>query len=395
MKKNIAIALIASAFILGGCSSKSVPMSVKDQDITSNKEKAHFIFSRPSGLLTAAGGLDEYIMEFNPITFEPKLIAISAHSGKSIYSVEEGEHYIYVGFESDYGNVLVVKASKGNTYHIDTDYHYTGAFIPPHPILLEENRLAIKSELEKSPCSKKTLNQYLFNPTNKSEGITKTYSSPAHFTIQCDNGHITNVKDDYYTNSIKELDAPKTVTPSEKSIREFSEDKTKFQNYIKRNFALWEAKFKDLPLSEDPFLVVDKQISNDYIGKFDAVQLVDITINKNIDKEFLTEMSKDLSKEFELESKGAKTLHINLMVNNYDSGSMVGRYFASPFSDPRNDFAVIDVSVIFTDENNIEIGKIRITEVEAGGILGGVNTLKSDVISVIAEYTRKNLLKKN
>ena len=397
MKKNIASALIASAFILGGCSSKSVPMSVKDQDITSNKEKAHIVFSRPSGLWSGNGNLDNYIMEFNPSTFEPTtLVSVSGHSEKSIYSVEEGEHYFFILTENFPGNILKMKTLKGKKYYVDTDFHLLIPAIipiPPHPILLEENRLALKSELEKSPCSQKTLNQYLFNSTNKSEGITKTYSSPARFTIQCDNDHITNVKDDYYTNSMQELDTAKTVTSSNNAIHEFTVNKIKFQEKIKNFFPLWEANFKGIPLSENPFLVVEKQISDDYIGKFDAVQLSEMTINKNIDKGFLAEISKDLSKEFEIENKGAKILHINLMVNNYDSGNMAARYFSIPFSDPRKDHGVIDVSIIFMDENNIEIGKIRITEMEIGGFLGGVNTLKSDVIAVIAEYTKRNLLK--
>ncbi len=389
MKKNIAAALIASVFMLGGCSNKSVSLNVKDEDITSHKEKAHIIFSRPKNILTSMSSID--IVEFDKHSYEPRLVTVLTSNDKSIYSVEEGEHYIYSNMGL-IGNILMIKVLKGKTYFIDTDLNQRGMFIPANPIALEEDRLNLKSELEKSSCSQKLLNQYLFH-ADKNEGTVNTYSSPIHFTIQCDHHKILSVKDEYYKNSIKELTSPMTVIPSSKIIQEFENNKATITANIKSYFPIWKAKFKDIPLTESTFLVVEKQIPDNYIGKFDAVQLEDMTINKNIEKDFLAEILKDLSKEFELENKDTKALHINFMVNNYDSGSMIGRYFASPFSDPRTNYAVIDVSVIFTDENNIEIGKIRITEVEAGGVLGGVNTLKSDIISVIAEYTRRNLLK--
>jgi hypothetical protein len=55
---------------------------------------------------------------------------------------------------------------------------------------------------------------------------------------------------------------------------------------------------------------------------------------------------------------------------------------------------VIDFKVELIDENNQVFNTFRIFEVEAGGFLGGINTLKSDTMKIVIDYVRNNLLVK-
>jgi hypothetical protein len=143
-------------------------------------------------------------------------------------------------------------------------------------------------------------------------------------------------------------------------------------------------------------MLIDNIIEDKQLNKFSAVNIISGKHNEKMDKLLITEYINDLKNEFSSYTAKDKILSLKITFDKYDNGSMASRYMLTGIgkNSLRDSMGVIDFRIELIDENNEVINSFRIFEVEAGGILGGINTLKPDTMKIIIEYIQNNLLVK-
>lgn len=389
--------LVLSLFFYG-CSSKNMSVTASESEMISDKNKAHILFSRPSNLM--GGAYNIYIMEFDESTFEPKLVAILDSGERSIYSLNEGKHFFYTNVVAN-ENIIEMDVEKGKLYYVNNGVTPNTIF---YPLVYTDQRTALKTKIESLLCSRKTLDKYLFKEvvedeskntySNQSSNKSIKYTSSIYIEIECNDDKIIKVSDRYLYKTIKELkDEADLVKLKDDAYLSFEKsDRAEFKEEIKDLYPLWKIKFKDVPFTESPFIRINKDVSDEYFQAFDRIQVVNKSTNvKNED------IDNSIKSTFGSINKGSKTLTVEYIINKYDDGSMAGRYLTMGIAKHSylDSIGVIDLSINFLTEDSEVIGSIRITEIEAGGILGGINTLISDVVNEVKEYTLNNFIKKD
>lgn len=383
-----------------GCSSKNISVTVPESNIMSDKNKANIIFSRPSHLM--GGAYDIYIMEFDESTFEPKLAAILDSGERSIYSVDEGKHFFYTNVVAN-ENIIEMNVEKGKLYYVNNGVTPNTIF---YPLVYTNQRTSLKKKIESLPCSQKTLDKYLFKMieqeeqqnsySNKPSNELNKYTSSIFMNIECKNGKIIKVSDKYLHKTIDELkDESDLVSLKDTSYEDFiADDKADFKSEIQDLYPLWKVKFKDVPWTETPFIVINQETDDQFFQIFERVEVrKGIAQNKEMQEENI-DLESDIKSSLESINNGDRTLIVEYIINKNDDGNMAGRYLTMGISKDgfRSSMGVIDLTINFLTKDQKVIGSIRVTEVEAGGILGGINTLSSDVINEIKEYTNKNFM---
>jgi hypothetical protein len=91
-----------------------------------------------------------------------------------------------------------------------------------------------------------------------------------------------------------------------------------------------------------------------------------------------------------------KVLTLRINFDKYDDGNMFVRYLVTGVSEKilKNNSGIIYFNVELLDEKDNLISSFNVSEMEMGGIFGGINTLKMDTMKVITDYVENALLKK-
>ncbi len=361
-----------------------------------DKTKAYVVFSRPYNFMGAGNSID--IVQFNNKTFKPKYVAYLSAGERVIYAVNTGENYFFTDVGAN-ENIQYVNAKSGQVYYINLGVTGEAIFFPK---LYKERRLNFAEELKQENCSDEFLNKYLFKLEQEIEEeisyvkdknpITK-YDSIIQFKIECQNGKVIKIKDKYYVHTLSELKAVELVKPNEKAYQDFNREKEQYRKDIKAYYPTWDFKFKNVPMTESVFLDIKDNVKEKDFKKYTMVDVFPSSDNK-LDDNTLQGLTKRLKSKFEYSDNG-NILTIEYVINKLDTGNMFGRYMTMGIAKNsyRSNMGVIDVDIIFKDKDEAVVGSIRVSQLEAGGFLGGVNTLKSDVAESIYEYVKNNYLK--
>lgn len=380
--------------ILSGCGSKNIEVNVPESKIMSDKEKSYIVFSRPSAFVGSAVDVD--LIEIDIQKKEPiKLVGIISNGEKIIYETKEGTHYFFSNVGQN-ENIEQIDIKKGEIKYVNLGVN-THLMMGFYPLVLEQKRLDLKEKLQKYTCDKKTLTQFLFQEDTTKEGSSNDfYKSPIQFRIECNKGQIIDIKDLYYEYTIDELTKVKLVQSSEKAISSYNSDVGEFSQNIKEYYPIWDFKFKNVPIIETSIMLLDDVMSDNNLNKFKSINIISGNHNERMDKELISEYINELRDEFKELSKNNKKATLKITFDKYDNGNMAARYMLVGIgkNSYRESMGVIDFKVELIDENNQVFNTFRVFEVEAGGILGGINTLKSDTMKIVVDYVKNNLIEK-
>lgn len=396
---------IPTMLLFNGCAGGNIALNIKQEKILSDKNKAHIVFSRPSNFNNGIYDLD--IMEFNIKTFEPKYVGALTSGERVVYSVNEGTYPFYIYF-AGIGDFFEITVKNGQVYYVNVGITPITMF---RPLVYTEERINLKNEIKSKKCIQQTFDKYLFEEISNTKDNTdsiqsgkkekfSTYTSPTFMKIECDKEVIVKITDMYLYKSIKELkDEADLVMPSKSMYKNFEKyDKKGFSKDIQEFYPLWKSKFKDVTFTELPLITINKIVDDKYFQSFKSLHIQNDIHDENINKKFINTFDDKLaSKILSSSAINDDTLILKYRINKYDEGSMGGRYFTSGFDKKGalNSIGVIDVSIDFYTNNYNLIGSIRVSERESGGIFGGINTLMSDTINVIKDYTTKNFIIRN
>jgi len=380
---------------LGGCSSRSIVVKKPEAQILADKTKAYVVFTRPYNFVGAANSID--IVHFNNRNFDVNYVAYLSAGERVIFKVNEGENYFFTDVGAN-ENIQVVNAKKGKIYYINLGVTASTIFFPK---LYKEDRLQFVNTLKGTSCSNKLLKKYLFKKDKekkeKSSYAQKkntliTYSSPTQVRISCDNNKVVKVEDRYYGHTLEELKQVELVKPNEKAFKVFNREKKQYVKDIKAYYPTWNFKFRDVPMSENTFLEIKKSINDIDFKKYTMVNILASNLN-TIDKKVLNKLRKKLNAKFQsLDSKNILT--IEFTINKLDTGNMFGRYMTMGIAKNayRSNIGVIDVDINLKNSAGLSVGSFRLTELEVGGFLGGIDTLESDINDIIFNYINTNYL---
>ena len=396
MKKVVykILVLIALGVIFAGCSTRSLKVQESFTDLVSDKNQAYVVFARPYSFMGGAHNID--IMEFDESTFSPKAVIHLANDERTVYPVKPGKSYFFTNVGAN-ENITMVDLKPGEIQYINMGVSSNSVFFPIH---IADSRLSLKEKLLNQQCNDMVLRRYLFKPVDSDSELgtqskdTKL-SSPMQLTLSCENGKVANVKDEFHGTSMQEIDSLQLVKVDEKYKQEIKKRSTEFSDDIKTLYPVWDLKMKNIPLSEKPVVFVLKEASKENYNQFTNVSTKVKKVNDKISNESYEEFIQKSSQLFNEYKNDKHTLKLVYELHNFDDGSMAGRYFTSGFSaaGAYKDIGVLDVTVSIVDANENTIGKVRLTTIEAFGLLGGVNTMVSDILDIVQEYVVNNYMK--
>ncbi len=380
IKKIVSFSLAGALMLsLSGCSFKSDEVNIPETQIMSDKEKGYIIFSRPSKYLGGAINID--LFEFDKKTFEPKVVGTLSSGERTIYKVDEGEHYFFME-PTEY--IQVVNVKKGEIKYINIFIDFMYGFVPME---LSEQRIDLKNNILKEKCTDKTLDKYMFN---------KSYTSPLKLSMKCEDERIIELNETYLPfNSLKDFNSTNLVQPNKYAFSELEMEKDVIQGNIKGFFPIWESKLKLIPYSEELFLTINKVIDDSNFQKFQAVKIERGTHDEKVDKKLVKDFFDEFSKRMGDKNSGENVVTAKISFNKYDDGNMAMRYLVTGLSKNIlfNNIGIIDFTVDFYNKDE-KISSIKLSETEIGGVFGGINTLKIDTLKILEEYIQRNLIKK-
>lgn len=390
-RKYLVVLIFGIISFFNGCGSKNIEVKTPESQITANKEKSYIVFSRPASIFGSA--LDVDVMEFDIEKKEPiKLVSVISNGERIIYETNEGKHYFFTNVGQN-ENIETIDIKKGETKFVNISANIeTGILF--YPLIFDKQRLEIKKEISNVTCDNNLLKKLLFK--RNLNGDSELESSALQFKIICEKNKIKEIKDLYYGSSVEDLNKVKLVQPSEEAFSYFNKNINEFSTDIKEYYPIWDFKFRNVPIVESPIMLIDNIIEDKQLNKFSSVNIISGKHNEKMDKLLITEYINDLKNEFSSYTAKDKILSLKITFDKYDNGSMASRYMLTGIgkNSLRDSMGVIDFRIELIDENNEVINSFRIFEVEAGGILGGINTLKPDTMKIITEYIQNNLLKK-
>ena len=381
MIKKIVSFSLAGALMLGlsGCSFRSDEVKIPETQIMSDKEKGYIVFSRPSKYI--GGGVNIDLFEFDKKTFEPKVVGTLSNGERTIYQVDEGEHYFFIE-PTEY--IQVVNVKKGEIKYISIFIDFMFGFVPME---LSEQRINLKNNILKEKCTDKTLDKYMFN---------KNYTSPIRLSMKCEDERIVELNETYLPfNSLKDFNSTNLVQPNKYAFSEFEMEKDVIHGNIRDFFPMWESKLKSIPYSEELFLTINKVVDDSNFQKFQAVKIETGIHDEKVDKKLVKDFFDEFSKRMGNKNSTENAVTAKISFNKYDDGNMAMRYLVTGFSKNAlvNNIGVIDFTVDFYNKDE-KISSIKLSETEVGGVFGGINTLKTDTLKILEEYIQRNLIKK-
>lgn len=379
--------LLLSIILLAGCGSTNRILNTPKGELFSDEKSSYIVFTRPDRF--AAGGININVTEFTPTNLNDlKFVGNISNDESMIYKVKPGKHFFYIDPTDSIASIDIEKneikyvrlsllpifelSDRGSIYPIEID-----------------SRLTIKEYIYKLGCNEKLKKSLLFQ--QKNEEVSNEYYSPTLFEIKCDNEQLVEVNDLLNDSTMNELKKVKIVESTDKSIEGFLKEKSSLISDLKEYYPLWNFKFKNMPLIQRPFLVIDKLSSNLEKQHYGKVNIVDGIHNKDMDVSSINEYILELRKNFK-DNVSGKTLTLKISFSKYDDGNMAARYIMGGFGIDKESWGVIDFKVDLIDETGKTFNSFRIYETEMGGILGGINTLKPDTMKVLVDYIKLNFL---
>lgn len=379
--------LLLCLLVLAGCGSKNKIINIPKSKLFSDKKSSYIVFSRPDRFV--AGGVSINITEFTPTNLnEIKFVGNISNDESMIYKVKPGKHFFYID-RTDSIVSIDTKENEVKYVRLSILPIFELSDIPTiYPVEIE-SRLKLKKYISKLGCSEKLKESLLFK--QKNEEVLGEFYSPTLFEIKCDNKQLVEVNDLLNDSTIEELKNVKIVQSTDESIKDFLEEKATLIEDLKEYYPLWNFKFKDMPLIQRPFLVIDNLPDNSKKGYYEKVKIVEGLHNSDMDKSSIEDYILELKNNFKEDGDG-KALTLKISFSKYDNGNMATRYIIGGFGIDREAWGVIDFKVDLIDEKGKTFNSFRIHEAEIGGFLGGINTLKSDTMNVLLDYVRANFL---
>jgi hypothetical protein len=385
---------ISSMLLYTGCASSSVAVKTPESELMSNKEKAYIIFAKPESV--GSDLFDWEIMEFNPKTSEPKLVASLPGGSKSIYEVDEGEHYFTSFPGRDIGFMTKIDVKKGQKYYT---YLSKDTAIPYALLVHNNDRLNLLEKIKSSKCDKQLLDKYLFMTSDNYHSKPKSkngiiYTSKNMFLeIECSpNNEIINIQDLYFKKNIFEISKLSLFEKTKEAVQEFDSNTTRPLKAIRYFYPTWKNSFQDVFYSEIPFVNLKQIFEDKYYKEFDSITIVDNQVNyENLS---FAEFNDIFEKSFTTFKNGKNPIIIKYTLLKLHAGSKIGRGNLLVQGDETyGSFGSILVNVDFYDKNNQKIGSIDVSQMVTGGPLGGLNNTVTDTVGVINEYVKRNFLK--
>jgi hypothetical protein len=388
---------------LTACGSNKVIVKEPVSELVSDKDKGYVMFVIPS-FFGHSYGVD--IMEFDHKTSMPTENAIVLDKEeKVVFPMNEGEHYFYTNFGAN-EHVIKIDVKKGDLHHVNMGF----PFIPRISYL---SRAELANKIKQLGCNKSNLSRYLFSDiteiqddsiltSNSSSPQTLKYSSPLLYEVTCLNNNVVTVQDTYYGVTAEDLEEAKLVRASKEQEEEFKLERTEYQEDIKKIAPLYLKKFDQadigsvwIGLTGGVLPIVERDASSNKLNRYGQIQIDVSMLGDYVDQE---EYKAFKVKASELEAKitgDGKNLKVKLEVYKLDTGSMAGRYFTLGFSASSavKSMGVTGVYVSYFDaETNELIGKVRLSTVLTGGVLGGINTMTSDILDFFTKYTEATFI---
>lgn len=394
MKKQFLMVLLAvtSIFLLSGCGSKNIEVKIPESQIMADKEKSYIVFSRPSVFM--GGGLDIDVMEIDIKRKEPiKLVGIISNGEKMIYETEEGIHHFFSNVGQN-ENIERIEIKKGETKYVNLAIN-TNLMMGFYPLEIKQSRIKLLDKLANYPCNESTRKKFLFDEELDMEGNpTNFYTSPLHFKIKCNNDKIISIKDLYHDYTIDELNEATLVQSTKSATDSYDSDLVEFAENIKEYYTIWDFKFRNVPIVEVPIMLIDDIIDEQYLNTYKSIEIISGKHNEKMDQKLINEYIEDLKNDLKDFNTGDNKLIVRITFDKYDNGNMAARYLLTGIgkNSLRESMGVIDFKVELINKDNEVFNSFRMFEVEAGGFLGGINTLKSDTMNIMKKYITNNLL---
>lgn len=248
--KIITVAFLA--WMIAGCSQKSMAVSQSDAQLINDTKKAYVVFSWPKDKFYNKNTLD--IVELNQAHTDFKFVGVIELGTKIIYEVTPGSHYFYAF--GDAGLIgMAMPWLKDDHIEVNTvaDHIYfvhVGSKNLTNPNLeFKEYDASIDASYSKvvgEPCSKEflTTNGFVLerwlneDQTNviESDRVAEYKSSQLGITIWCENSVIK--RPDNYMMTIEKLMAPATVTPVKEEIAYMQEHQAEYVERLKSEYRL-------------------------------------------------------------------------------------------------------------------------------------------------------------
>lgn len=386
-----------------GCSTSSLKVSEPASQLMADKNNAYVVFTRPNSFLGRAHNID--IMEFDVKEFNTKAVIHLANDEYTIYPVKPGKSYFFTNVGAN-ENITMVDLKPGEIQYLNMGVTGNTIFFPVH---LDNTRIKFEDKLLTMNCDKSTIDRYLFTLLAEEEDdesnvfIRKEksigdnqYESLLQYNITCEKGKITKIEDTYHGTNISKISKLNLVKPNKSYLKEILDRNSEFKSDIKTLFPVWDLKLRNLPISETPVVFLHEEPSQQNFQRFSTIKVKTKLLNKNVDKVLYNELVDDCVEKFSDINQEGETLNLLFEINNLDDGSMAGRYFTSGFSASGlySDIGLLDLTITMLDMDGNNIGKMRLTTIEGGGILGGVNTMNSDLLNIAKKYIVYNYLKK-
>ena len=391
------LAVILIGVIFSGCSTSSLKVNQSFEELVSDKHNAYVVFVRPYSFMGGAHNID--IMEFDEHTFKPKAVIHLDKDERTVYAVKPGKSYFFTNVGAN-ENITMVDLKPGEIEFINMGVTGNTVFAPIH---LAKSRMKLRENLLTKPCSDILLRRYLFdsvideNDENNfgDKKNDREYSSPMQFTLSCDNEKILDIKDNFHGVTMKEINGFTLVEPNKGYINEIEKRNEEFKSDIKTLYPVWDLKLKSMPLSEDPVVFLIKEPTEKQRNQYTNVVTEVRKLNEKVSVKAHNGFIEESSQLFKTYTDNKKTLKLVYEINNFDDGSMAGRYFTTGFSaaGAYKDIGVLDVTVKIMDEKENLIGIVRLTTMEAFGLLGGINTMTSDILEIVEKYVINNYMK--
>jgi hypothetical protein len=347
--------LIAFAIMFVGCSGNQ-NLSIPTEKIVTDKKSAYVVFMRPDTFAGAA--YSPTISEFFPETKKAIEIADLGIGEKVIYKVNPGKHYFHIDFQFD--TVHSLDAREGEVYYFDTHKHMLISAIN------RQETEILSKHIEGKECSQELLDRYLL------EEII-TYEDKSNNMMLQKDSKPTTIK---YTNWKFWLEV------------HCKNNKVVYANY------LYGMKTDDLNSETELVQLSNKKLEegfklsniiedfNVYVNKFEGIPYKDgisLSILQEFDNKYYKSFKSD---ELEITFDETKTTE----------GSQLARYFSLTLAQMHNNATTTKIRCTIKSKKTGEIVAIlNGSSVTGGGILGGFDTGKKDLIDTFNSYITRNL----
>ncbi|MDY0278590.1 MAG: hypothetical protein RBQ97_10965 [Acholeplasma sp.] len=253
MKKIlIKTSLVISSILFSGCvTSLNNEVTVPIKTITQDKSKAYISFVRPFG----GGELNDItIIEFKPKINEIELVGYINSKNKFIYPVSApGTYYFYMTNEDrivNYNDMIEVNVTSNKMYYIS--FNPSKRHLIPRVSFYPFKKTDFKDELINVKCNQELFSKYEFEKVEEEYSPFDRYRSLKLKTdIDCTSGYARELVNNSNV-TVDDLKKAVIVTPNEKSIKEFDDNKARYLSEIIKYHIEFE-KYRIDMIPEDGF----------------------------------------------------------------------------------------------------------------------------------------------